>query len=494
MKKLLILFSIFCLVIFSALGQENVLYFEIQQAKNASVFFESVVLSEVSADAKALEKFINANEVFFFGNMTFNAKNNETKALSLAIPVKNRNMILELLEVPDSFYDYEVITSDGRKFSANKDIRHFRGVVKDDTNSLVAITIYNNEIKGLVCADEGNFNIVKDSQSGKHLFFNENNLTEKTSWTCATVDDLSFSYEPEVLFKQRNNLRGQTTTQSRVISKEVGFYVETEYDIYQAHGNNILAVESFISGLFNQVAILYDNEDILTSISCMYIWTSDDPYTGTDIVTLLSEFQNARTSIIGDLGMLLTFRNIAGRGIAAGFEGLCNSSTSKKLAISRIETNYETFPVYSGSVFVITHEFGHLLGSRHTHACVWNGNNTAIDGCEPPEGDCFPPIVNPPGTIMSYCSDVNFNLGFGPQPGNVIRNSVINASCLQACNTLNFTNQTITSAIIINSCGNINVQNVTVTNNANLKLETSGNITINGSFKVEPGASLKIKK
>ena len=38
---------------------------------------------------------------------------------------------------------------------------------------------------------------------------------------------------------------------------------------------------------------------------------------------------------------------------------------------------------------------------------------------------------------MSYCHlrnvGINFSKGFGPQPGNVLRNAVANASCLQAC-------------------------------------------------------------
>jgi hypothetical protein len=89
---------------------------------------------------------------------------------------------------------------------------------------------------------------------------------------------------------------------------------------------------------------------------------------------------------------------------------------------------------------VITHEMGHLIGSRHTHACVWNGNNTAIDGCAgSTEGTCSLP-GNPPegGTIMSYCHitgvGINFNLGFGSQPGNVIRNTVNGSgNCLTPC-------------------------------------------------------------
>ena len=90
---------------------------------------------------------------------------------------------------------------------------------------------------------------------------------------------------------------------------------------------------------------------------------------------------------------------------------------------------------------VVAHELGHLFGSHHTHACRWNGNNTAIDGCAGfVEGNCGNP-GNPSGggTIMSYCHirniGINFSRGFGPQPGNVIRNNVANASCVQVCDT-----------------------------------------------------------
>ncbi len=186
---------------------------------------------------------------------------------------------------------------------------------------------------------------------------------------------------------------------------------------------------------------MYSNDGISVSLLEVFVWNVASPYNGTSSSSRLNQFGTTRTSFNGDMAHLL---DNGGYGGVAWLNTLC-SGTSSRMAYSGINNSYNNVPTYSWSVEVVTHEQGHNLGSRHTHACAWNGNGTAIDGCGPTagytEGSC-PTAPNPAGggTIMSYCHlvggvGINFNNGFGPQPKAVILNAVNGATCLLSCGT-----------------------------------------------------------
>jgi len=408
-------------------AQGNFLYYDLQKAKQTNAVFQDVSASieKSSNERNILQYFDNEEEVSF---IHYNPSKTErlNSAIFLSIPLKNRDVILELLEVPSS---YKVVTSNRESFPANIEIKHYHGIVRGQLNSLVALTFYKDEIIGLIATDEGNFNISKEKSSGKHIIFEEKNLKNKSHFECGTNHNDNFiEYDPEVLlhqFSASDIVATYDGIQTRAASNPgrfVKFYIEVGYDIFQNKLSDKVATEVFISGMMNQIKILYYNENIATHLQEIYIWTQSDPYNGTNLTDILEQFQKTRKSFNGDLGMLVKLGNTGGKA-AVTAPAFCNSNVSQKLAVSLISSTYANFPVYSNSVFAITHEFGHLFGSEHTHACVWNGNNTAIDGCDFPEGGCSRPSIPLEGTIMSYCyPNINFNLGFGLQPGNVIRN------------------------------------------------------------------------
>ena len=111
-------------------------------------------------------------------------------------------MEFELIQVPESFYDYEIVTNEGKRYPANRTIKHYRGIVKGNTNSLVAISFSNEEVIGLVALDEGNFNISLNKETGSYLFYNIKNLKQKLDFNCDTDQGQITEYNSEVLLRQ----------------------------------------------------------------------------------------------------------------------------------------------------------------------------------------------------------------------------------------------------------------------------------------------------
>ncbi|KGO91365.1 M12 family metallo-peptidase [Flavobacterium subsaxonicum] len=353
--------------------------------------------------------------------------------LSLEIVLKGTTVTLDLANAESTFEDAVVTTTGSDKLSI-QDLKqvYYRGVIRGQENSLVAITISDKEVSGFISNEQGNFIVGKLQTSAEHVIYPDTDLRGHLQYSCSTDDAAGESHNHNGM--QNKNAE---VTEETLLSKCVKLSYETEYDIYQQLGSSS-AVLAYVTTVHNQAATLYYNEGILTPLSGVTIWTSTDPYTATSTVNLLTQYQANTSSLGGNLSQLLTFRNVGG-GIAAGFDGICNSNIDNSLATSMIYSYLNALPTYSWTVYVVTHEFGHLFGSRHTHACVWNGNNTAIDGCSGyTEGGCtVPAIPTDGGTIMSYChlttAGINFYKGFGLQPGNVIRSDVNNGACLVVC-------------------------------------------------------------
>lgn len=353
--------------------------------------------------------------------------------LSIQIPESGRSIPLLLYRVDISPNGFTLETASGAKQTAMNEIIHYRGMIAGDPYSVVSISISEEEVMGIISNDSGNYVLGKmqDANAAEHVIYNDRDFTVPFTYDCGT----NTSHLVQPLSQDLHKLPAPNAQSVNCVN----WYYETDHDVYVNKGS-VTAVNTFIQGIFNNVATLYDNDGISIALQTLFVWDVTDPYTGPSTSNYLSQFGQYRTSFAGDLANLVGFN---GSGGIAYVNGLCSSGTATKMGYSGISSSYQNVPTYSWTVEVITHEDGHLLGSRHTHDCVWNGNNTRIDGCGPAagyagSGSCTSASIPTIGTIMSYCHlvsgvGISFNLGFGPQPTAVMLNKVNNANCLQAC-------------------------------------------------------------
>ncbi len=355
------------------------------------------------------------------------------EALTFTLPLaENKQLVMDLVLYETLTENFIVTTSssNGQPVNIERGL-HYRGTVQGSERSMAAISIFDGEVIGVISTNEDGDMILGKTKLGKdkYIFYKEDDLLIENNFQC-DVDD------PEITKINLKKLKGIGLGNfTKNLSNCVQVYLECEHDMYLEKGG-VQATVDHMTGLFNVVATLYNNEQITTEISEIFVWDTPDSYPTNSTSNALTAFRSARPSFNGDLAHLISRGAPAGGGVA-WVDALC---TSYNYAYSYIHSSYQLFPTYSWSVEVVAHEMGHNLGSQHTHACAWNGNNTAIDGCGPAAGyseGCNAPVP-PEGTIMSYCHlvggvGINFNLGFGPQPGDRIRDRITNASCLTSC-------------------------------------------------------------
>lgn len=354
-----------------------------------------------------------------------NLQQERPKVLSLTFPLPGQGEAVVTL-IPNKVLSdgFILTTSSGRSVDYTPGL-YYAGTLDGDPTALVAISVFDNEIHGLISTKNGNYviGLVEGARNKEHLIYNDRYFRQPQDLDCATPDDGEV-YRPSDL----------EYNQARTTGDCIQVYIEIDDDIVTNKGG-VVGATNYVTGVFNQSITLYANESLEMGISEIKAWNTPAPYSGSSSSAMLSSYQSNTGAFNGDLSHLVSYQ--ASGGIAAGFAGICNSNPDNSKCFSSIDATYSNVPTYSFTVMVVTHEMGHLIGSRHTHACVWNGNGTAIDGCAGGvEGSCsLPGSPSGGGTIMSYChltTGIDFTQGFGPQPGNVIRNTVTNAGCLSA--------------------------------------------------------------
>jgi len=346
---------------------------------------------------------------------------NKDAHIEVAIPYGNSTITVQLYKINPFAEGFHVDTDKAKGIAYEPGV-YYRGIIKGDANSIAAFNFFDNEFNGLLSSEAlGNVVTGKLQKPGNvtgYIVYQDRNMKVTNDFKCATEDAPRL---PVAAVPLSSNTGEQC----------VKLYFELNHDLYVAHGNSAVAATNWLTGVFNNVQALYANDGITVMLQSLFIWTSPDPYNGTTSGQNLNLFTQYRPDFNGDLGQLLTLGK--GYGGIAPLNQLCADWTN---SYADVDIAYQMVPAFSWTVEVISHEFGHTMGSPHTQACSWNNNSTPIDGCVAAEGNCGPaPVPFNGGTVMSYCHvtpwGINFAYGFGPQPAQLLQLSVNSRECLE---------------------------------------------------------------
>lgn len=422
--------------------------------------------------------------------------------ISFAVPVgAGKDIILELTQFEVVTESFQVQTASGKETITGPTGLFYTGIVKDDPNSIATLSLFGNQLR-MIIGDRASTYVLGKMQddSGQYVLFDERKLLhEEANWDCHTVDTPLPPATEKPKSSENKMMAGGGC---------VKVYVETEFQVYTDHGNNMLDVTNYILGIMAESIIAYRNIEVNMEVSEIFIWDIADPYSDEDdedgTGAVLDEFITTRPVFNGDLAHLITTRDIGG-GLADGIGSICGGSPGPHCVSGSLGASFDvsSLPSTSSTFVRVAHEMGHLLGARHTQACVWGpGNNqqiddcgnswvltngidedgdcpgdTNLDGCECCAGDfnvdetdessaaeggaCFDPMnpvapntPNGRGTIMSYCHTQAIGRdilnGFHTEVAAVINGLFLTAACLtdEDCGCEEFTDRTVNGAPI----------------------------------------------
>ncbi|MEP7169386.1 MAG: hypothetical protein ABI855_08435, partial [Bacteroidota bacterium] len=200
--------------------------------------------------------------------------------LNFIIPSGGNNIELELFQSNIFTPDFTVVTA-----SSNSPVNynggvHYWGIIKGDNASIAAISIFNDEVMGMISSPSiGNLVLgrMENDKAGKHILYNMKDLKGVPHFECFTDDDHAAPSKD-----------GQTSSPN-VLATCIRLYWEVNYDIFQNKGS-VANATNYVTGLFNQSAILYTNDAIPVMLSQVFVWDTPSPYTQTSTSALLGQF------------------------------------------------------------------------------------------------------------------------------------------------------------------------------------------------------------
>lgn len=314
-------------------------------------------------------------------------------------------------------------------------VRTYRGIVKDDPNTLAFIAAQpDGNVSGFIRFDKKEkFSISVASRT--------DNYTSVITPMSALPDGLvqcgmdESKHAPNGITPRPLNSKSapmQSKPKPLAATKTCVVAIDEDYACYQEFGNHV----DYITARLAAITVVYEKEiGVAMTLGPFNVWTTPDPYSGGNSDAVLQSFTNYwKSNHQGDADQRtlahLISRRLGGGGAQgiAWLDGMCNPQTTG-YGFTNISGNNTGV---DESVFA--HELGHNVGSPHTHDCNAYPPN-GIDRCVSGPGCTGPLDPSHKGSIMSYCNNKVFSF-VDPTTGDsrvvdVLQAAVDAATCLE---------------------------------------------------------------
>lgn len=370
-----------------------------------------------------------------------------------SIEIRGRGLFdFELREVPVFAPAAEIVVQDeaGQQAVVRPSTRFLRGNVRGMPGSRVAISVTDDgKIAGLASDGYVTWKIAPRPHDGalEGVMLEEGEDLAPSNFRCGAEDlpDLQI-LQPEPLAMQQP-LPPLALTGDEFFQITVA--IETDYEFFQIFGD-AQAAATYIGNLFNYINSIYEEETkTRLVVGDVFLWSSsnqpwiENSKTSCRLYEFGRYWRDNRAGVERTVAHFLSGRSLGG-GIAwldtlcftaqtvsspTGCASIGNDLVFGGFGLSAgLAGSYQTQAGIAWDAFVVAHEIGHNVGSRHTH-CYGGigGNSSPVDACYNQESGagCWTGITGLPGvgslsgglsgertgTLMSYCHLLQGGLG-----------------------------------------------------------------------------------